>query len=62
MIARSLIWFAIGAAVGCLQLLVSIVRKPTSDTGTPLSGVVAAAIGGAVVYGIPLWLFAWVIG
>jgi hypothetical protein len=59
MIARTLIWFAIGAAIGCLQLLISIVRKPNSDTGSPLSGITPAAIGGAVLYGIPLWLLAW---
>jgi hypothetical protein len=47
--------------LGCLHLLVSVMRKPIPDAESPIAGFVTAAIAGSVLYGLPLWLLAWLI-
>lgn len=52
-----MIWFAVGAGIGILQLVASVVRQPISLQGAyPLQGLAVMAVLGAAFYGTILWL------
>lgn len=52
---KTMVWFAIGAALGALQFAVSLARRPVQG-GHPVQAFVLVAILGAAVYGTVLWL------
>lgn len=50
-----MIWFLIGAGLGVLQMVISLIRRPVTG-GHPIQGLVTAAVLGALVWGTLLWL------
>lgn len=56
-----MIWFLIGAALGCLQLGISVSKK-AEPLEHPVRGYLISAVFGAAVYGTILWLLASALG
>lgn len=50
-----MLYFAIGAGVGLLQMSIRVIRRPTT-LQYPIQGFLMAGALGAVIYGTILWL------
>lgn len=50
-----MIWFLVGAGLGCVQMAISLARKPMT-VEHPYQGFAVAAALGAAIYGTILWL------
>ena len=52
-----MVWFGIGAAIGVLSLLQSVIKRPVYRSAIDVVGGFALSAGaGAIVIGTPLWL------
>jgi hypothetical protein len=52
----AMIWFVIGAVIGCFIGFVGLLRKGPGYANYPIQGFIFSAVLGAIVVGIPLWI------
>lgn len=55
-----LVWYLVGAVLGCLQVALWPVRR-LERLGRPALTYAAAALLGALIYGNVLWMLAWLL-